>query len=319
MRAVAEQSIAVFERFGDDDGLARAWHHIAWADWVQGRCVAMEDALERSIAHGERAQVRHGRSQLLTDLARAVVFGPRPVTDGIERCSSLLRQADGDVSASAAIEGMLAILEAMDGQFAAARTRWLSCKQRLSEHGLTFAVAVSQIFYAFIELVAGNAAAAEPEIADASLVFEQCGDQGRLSTSAALFSRLLCAQGRYDHAQQYSDLSRRNASDDDVASQVMWRGAHARALVNTGQSPDHAIEFANSAVARAERSDFTALHADALVDRAEVLTCLNRRIDAESDLDQAAALYASKGVRLEVVSAPLAERLPGKGAAPAHH
>lgn len=306
MRAVAERSITVFERFADDDGLSRAWHHIAWANWVQSRCAAMEDALERSMRHAERAHVRHRRSQLLTDFARAAVFGPRHVADGIERCYDLLRRAEGDVAASASIEGMLAILEAMDGQFVAARARWHKSKQRLSEHGFGFAVAVAQMFFAFIELFAGEPAAALPEIADASLQFERSGDKGRLSTSAALYSSLLCALGRYDQAQKYSDLSSITASGDDVVSQVMWRGAHARALVNTGDQHDRAVGLADSAVARAERTDFTTLHAGALTDRAEVLTHLSLAPEASRDLDKAAALYASKGVRLDVVAASLA-------------
>src|SRR5262249_22061372 len=153
--------------------------------------------------------------------------------DGIERCHDLLRQAEGDLAASASIAGMLAILEAMDGQFVAARARWFECKQGLTELGFGFGVAVAQLFYAFIELFAGEPAAAEREIAGASVVFERAGDQGRLSTSAALLARLLCAQGKYDRAQWYTVLSRETASADDVVSQVIWRGAHARALVNT--------------------------------------------------------------------------------------
>jgi DNA-binding SARP family transcriptional activator len=306
MRAVAEQSIMVFERFGDDDGLSRAWHHIAWADWVQSRLAAMEEALERSMRHAERAGVRNRQSQLLTDSARATVFGPRPVPDGIERCHGLLRQAEGDVATSASIEGMLAILEAMDGRVDAARARWRKCKHQLGENGFGFAVAVAQLFYAFIELVAGDAAAAQPELADACAVFERSGDQGRLSTAAALLSSLLCAQARYEEAQRYSDLSRRTASDDDLVSQVIWRGAHARALINTSDESGLALELVSSAVALAERSDFTTLHAGALIDRAEVLARMSLSTDASRDLERAAELYASKGVRLDLVAARLA-------------
>ena len=306
MRDVAERSIAVFERLGDDDGLARAWHHIAWAHWFQLRCAAMEQALERSMRHAELAGVRQRQSQLLTDFARAVVFGPRPVADGIERCHGLLRQAEGDVATSASIEGMLAILEAMDGQFVDARERWHKSKQRLGEHGFGFAVALAQILYAFVELFAGDPAAAEPEIAHACDVFEQAGDQSRLSTAAAMASRLLCAQARYDEAEKYCDLSRRTASDDDVVSQVMWRGADARALVNTCDQYGRAAELADGAVARAERTDFTTLHAGALTDRAEVLTHLGFPTEASHDVAKAEALYAAKGVRVEVADALLA-------------
>ena len=59
-------------------------------------------------------------------------------------------------------------------------------------------------------------------------------------------------------------------------------------------------------MARAELSDFTTLHAGALTDRAEVLRYLGLPTEASRDLDKAAALYASKGVRLDLVAARLA-------------
>ena len=297
MRRVAETAIAVFERAGDHDGLSRAWHHVAWLNWVQSRCAEMESALERASEHADRAGSRRGRSQLLVDRARAAVFGPRAVADGLQQCRSLLAQAEGDVAATASIEAMLAVLQAMDGQAVAARLTWRRSKQCLQDLGLTFAVAVAQMFYAFVELYAGHSPSAEPEVADALAIFERCGDQARVSTAAALLACLLCAQGRWAEARQYSDLSRRTASDDDMVSQIIWRGAYARAIVHAGELAE-SRRIADSAVELALRTDFPMLQAGALGDRAEVLDQLGAPIEAARDRARAVELCARKGIRL---------------------
>lgn len=302
MRAVAEEAIEVFSRAGDDDGLSHAWHHIAWVAWVQCRCGEMEAALERAVTHAERAGTRRGHSQLLSDLARATVMGPRPVEQALERCQGLLAGAEGDIGAGAFIGAMMGVLEAMDGRIDEARVRWRQSKGRLEDIGLSFTVAVVQMFYAFIELASGDPARAEPEVTEACALFERTGDSGRLSSAAALLARLLCAQGRYEEAARYSELSREAASDDDVVSQVVWRGSHARVLAHAGEA-SAAVELADSAWSRIEQTDFLMLQGDALCDRADVLLRLGQRDRVLEDLEQAIGLYERKGLRVAAARA----------------
>ena len=293
---VAERAISVFNRVGDEGGLSRAWLHVAWAHWIQSHCAEMEPALERALQHAERAGERRERPRILSDLARATVVGPRPVGDGIERCRDILRRAEGDVAPTAFTEAMLAVLEAMDGRFGDARDRWHASKQRLTDVGLTFTVAVSQMFYAFIELLAGTPELAEPEVTDACRMFQQTGDQGRLSSASALLARLMYAQGRYEQAERYSRVSEETASSDDVFSQVVWRGTRARLLARAGEQTA-AETLADDSVARAAATDFLMLHGDALSDRADVLTKIKKPDGAARDLARATALYERKGIR----------------------
>jgi tetratricopeptide (TPR) repeat protein len=212
------------------------------------------------------------------------------------RGGQILAQTEGDVAATAFTESMLAVLEAMLGRFDDARNRWWRSKRRLTDLGLTVTVAVVQMYYAYIELLADSAATAEPEVTEACSVFERIGTHGHLSSAAGLAARENYAIGNYDEADRYRQLSEESAAGDDVVSQVLWRGTQAKLLANAGD-PTRAEELAHQAVAMADTTDFLMMRGDALTDRAEVLASLGRHDAAARDLEQAVALYERKGIR----------------------
>ncbi len=306
MLAVAAQTTAVFERLGDEGGLSRAWLHIALVEWIRSDSVAMERALQQALTHAERAGERRDQSRILTDLARTTVVGPRPVRDGIRRCHELLARAEGDVAATAFTEAMLAVLEAMDGQFEGGRARWRRSKRRLAEVGLGVSVAVIQMYYGYIELLAGQPENAEPELVAACLAFDQLGTRGHLSSAAGLAARVHYASGSYEESARYCAMSEAAASDDDAVSQVLWRSTRAKLLARGGAGPS-AQALADEAVRLADGTDFLMMRGDALTDRAEVLAILDRAAQAGTDLESAGALYERKGI---AAAANLARRAP---------
>ena len=293
--AVAKQAIDVFEQVGDQGGLARAWFHTAWAHWIRSRSGEMEPALERALAHAERSGEYRERSRALMYLARCFVYGPRPVKEAIPRCNEILERAAGDVLATAFISAMFSVVEAMDGRFADARARWRGSKQRLAELGLGHTVAVIQMAYGFVELLASCPEMAEPELADACAAFERIGDRGRLSSAAAILARLLYMEGRYDDAHRWSRTAEEAASDDDVEPQVFWRGMRAKILARAGQGR-LAEELSDTAVMLARETDFLLHFGAALSDRAEVMVLLDRPDRAARDLEKAVAVYERKGI-----------------------
>lgn len=302
LQAVAEQAIPVFDRLGDEGGLSRAWLHIALVHWIRSDCAAMEPALELALEHAERAGERRDRSRMLSDLARTNVIGPLPVDEGIRRSHAILARAEGDIAATAFTQAMLAVLEAMDGRFDEARDRWRQSKRRLADVGLNVTVAIIQMYYAFIELLAGTPQNAEADVTEACATFERIGTRGHLSSAAALAARVISAQGRYEDGERYRQMSEETASADDVVSQVLWRGTHAKVLAHSGV-PRLAEELADTAVALAGGTDFLMMRGDALVDRAEVRAVLGRHDMAAHDLEQAAALYERKGIVMAADSA----------------
>lgn len=226
MHAVASDAIRVFERLGEEAGLSRAWLHVALAHWIRSDCARMESALWQALEHAERANERSTRSRILIDLARTTVIGPRPVDEGRQRSWSLLERAKGDIAATAFIEAMIAVLEAMSGRFDRARERWTAAKRRLSGVGLN--VAVIQLYYGFIEFLAGTPERAERELKEACATVDRLRDDGHLSSAAGLAARAMYAQGHYEGCRHYCRVSARAASRDDVVSQVLWRGTDAK-------------------------------------------------------------------------------------------
>jgi DNA-binding SARP family transcriptional activator/tetratricopeptide (TPR) repeat protein len=295
MMSVAEQAVDVFTRVGDKAGTARAWQHVATVHWIRSHGGEMELALERALVHAERAGDPRLRSRILGDLARASVIGPRPVADGIRRCHAILERAGDDIVLLAVTATMLGVLEAMQGEFALARQRWERSKRTLESVGLSITVANLQMYSAFVELLAGTPERALSEVADACALFERVGERGRLSTAAALMARLLYAQGRPKECDEYCAISEHTTSDDDVVSQVLWRGTRAKTLARAGRGRA-ALGLADSAVAMASATDFLMLEGDALSDRAEVFGTLNRPKKAGADRKAASALYERKGI-----------------------
>jgi hypothetical protein len=116
-----------------------------------------------------------------------------------------------------------------------------------------------------------------------------------LSSAAALLARLLYMHEAFEQSEHYCRVSEDAASEDDVFSQVLWRGTRARLLARTGDRVV-AEELVNSSVAQAQQTDFLMLHADALADRAAVLTGMGRTADAARDLEQAIGLYERKQI-----------------------
>jgi DNA-binding SARP family transcriptional activator len=295
MLRVAEEAVQTFERAGDDGGIARAWHHVAMVRWTQSRAAEMEDVLERALAHAERAGDWQMQSRILGYLARAVMTGPRPVTEAIARCAAILQQAGDDVVLIAVAETMLGMLEAMRGNFDDARSYSGGAKRRLEAVGLSVTVAALQMYSGWIELMAETPGRAVPGMRDAYELLERVGDRNRRAMTAAILGRLLFFHGAVPEAERYLKISEEFASSDDVGAQTVWRGTRARLLVTAGDQLS-AKALADSAVDAASPTDDILVRADALVDRAVVLSAMNRDEAAARDLQGATALLESKGI-----------------------
>jgi tetratricopeptide (TPR) repeat protein len=280
----------------------------------------MEAVLELALRHADASGEPGRRSRILRDLARATVIGPRPVQDGIVRCTSILDRAGDDISLVAVAETMLAVLGAMAGDVDAARERYRAAGKPLADVGLTVTAAVLKMYSAFIELLAGTPSLAVPELVEACTVLERVGERRRLATTAALLSRLLFADGRYDDARHFSQISEQTTSADDVVSLVISQGTLGQLEARAGDA-DRAVGLLDGAVGLAAKTDFLILHADALSERASVLALLHRGDDAERDRERAIALYEQKGctaalARARSAQAPAPTREP-VAAAPA--
>jgi len=285
--AVAEEAMPVLQDLGDDFGLSRAWRLVSEAHVIASRWADRATALERALHYAQRAGDRRQQSSIVALLAQALHYGPTPVDIAIARCEQLLGEAEGDRALDAALMSTLGGLNAMRGDFDRARSLWADARNLYEELGLQHRRAARSLVAATIELLAGDAGAAERELRIGYDTLAAMGETYVRATLAAYLAGVLVELGRDDEAIELTRESETNASGDDVVPQVLWRGARARVFARRGDLTV-AVELAHEAVRRAEATDFLDLRAGAFLDLAAVTS------DADAAA-RAAAEYARKG------------------------
>jgi predicted ATPase/class 3 adenylate cyclase len=288
-----ERVIPVFERGDDHRGLCSARRLEAWVHWNEAQAAAAAEAWEQAAAHASRAGDEHARAEILTWIASSLCFGPTPVDEGIRRCEEIRSEVSGQLESEALTLRHLGGLHAMKGHFDLARALLATSNDVLDDLGLTLNAASSQN-EASIEMLAGDAAAAEMSLRSGFEALTQMGDQFFLSTTAAFLARAVFAQDRVEEAEDLAQLSARLAATGDLLTHVLWRGVQARILARRGRLDD-AESLAREAVSLAERTDFLVHHGDALVDLAYILQDSGRIGEAAAAAAAGLHLHEQKG------------------------
>ena len=299
--ATATGALPVFERLGDDTGLAQALWFIALSDWNRCRVGNAEELLDRALVHAERADDRHWRDQIVTMRGLSTVSGPTRAEDALRRCDELLAHTRGARGTEALLTSYSAVLEAMLGRFDAGRQKAARGSAILEDLGRRVTAAGVSYFAARVELLADEPAGAE-EIARSALeMLDALGETVNSAVLATLLAEALCRQGRFEEAVAATETSERTAWPDDLHAQVGWRAARAQAYAGRGE-PERGEELARTAIALLEDADDLDLRGDAFVALGTTLSGADRR----AAYDEAVALYEAKG---NLASAARARRL----------
>src|SRR5262249_56533467 len=123
-----------------------------------------------------------------------------------------------DRTLEAVVSTVSGLLEAMRGNFSDARSLYGESQAILRDLGQTVSLAALQTWSGAVELLAGDAYAAERELRAAFETLEPMGDKANLATIAASLAAALHLQGRDDEADALTALSSELASDDDFTS-----------------------------------------------------------------------------------------------------
>jgi class 3 adenylate cyclase/tetratricopeptide (TPR) repeat protein len=303
------EAIPLFEQAGDQLGLARSWQllslvHLTWARFAEA-----EEAMSRAAEHAALAGNRRLELEALSWLPLFVCIGPTPPREGVRRNLDVLLRAKGDLQVEANVLLSRAVFEAMEGRFTEGRQLALASRAILEDLGLRVWLAGPWAqFRAWVELLAGDFAAAERELRFGAEALESMGESGWLSTVAALLARSLCKQGRYEEAERFVVLSENAAGGDDVYSHVVLRCARAIVRARTGDL-EEGERLARQAVMLSEPADFLLLRGEALMDLAVVLDERGRSDEAAAAVVAALRLYEEKG---SVVSAERARARLGQ-------
>jgi class 3 adenylate cyclase/tetratricopeptide (TPR) repeat protein len=303
IRRGAERSIAVFEELEDHAYLSKAWRLVGGTHLMQCRAAETEEAMARALLHAGRADDESEQSESLRWLVRALLLGPTPVEDCLERCRAVLSLASGSPLAEAGPLVVLGCLEGMSGRFRDARAHVACSRAVLGDFGLRFRVAQTAFVGGRVELLASDAAAAEREFrAGYDLLHELRERSSYLPIFTAFLGLAVERQGRTEEALRLAAESERYAAPDELGPRVLWTRVRARAT--------HDAALAREAVALSENSDFLWDRADALVDLAELTP---RQGERRSALERALELYeakgvvpAAEGVRVQLDAAPRA-------------
>jgi tetratricopeptide (TPR) repeat protein len=266
-----------------------------------GEIGACEAALDRALAAARRARDRRRANAVLAGAPLAALWGPSPVTRASGRCLDVvrvLRITQGAPAVEAVALSCQAVLEALRGRTDAGRRMIASARHMVEELGITHRLLEVDVFAGLIELLEGDAPAAERCLRAA---YEGLRDQGLAidaARAAALLGRALLAQGRGEEAETAS-LDSEALAGDDLKAAIAWRGVRAEAMARRGEH-GAAVGLARAGVVLAAATDALLDHADARQALASVLRAAGQSGEADAEERRAVELWQAKGATLLV-------------------
>ena len=293
LRPIAERAIEIFESAGDQVGLARAWHMVAWHHITLCQYGEADRARDKALAHAAVAGDRALRLEGLGILS-STVWGPLSVTEGLAHCEEVLASAGDNRALRADVMAHQASLVAMRGEFDQARTLYAEGKAIIDELGRPTASAFAVQEGWYIEMLAGDYRQAERLTrVDYERLLES-DSRALIDITRDMLALAICAQDRFDEADAIAQESERKAlHPEDVNGQNVWRRVRARALSARGQHAD-AARFAREAEGFFAKSDALNDHGECLLDLAGVLGRAGEIEEAASAAGKALSLYERK-------------------------
>lgn len=288
----ARRTLPVFERAGDDLGITRAWLRIGVVEQSRGRHASAASAFGRALERTARLDAELEHATVLGALATSLWRGPRPATEAITRCRTLLAEhAAGRRAVRAALICPLAMLVGMTGEHDEAAALLADAEHIVGDLGNAHALAVLPIFAAAASSLAGDLTAAEAWLRRAHAACLAIRDPQLAETASRDLARVRLRQGGDDEAAELAAVP----VPDDVPAAVAERsGVLARVFARRGDG-DQARRLSSLALAAARRTDSPVTQATACLDAAVVLAVLGDQGEARSLARRAARSFGGKG------------------------
>ena len=285
---VVERALPVFEAAGDDLALYLAYAGRAAVADFGGRADAALEAYERAFAHARLAG--HEPSSTVAALAWSRFAGTTPVSDLLAWLDQIERGAGPDQFLRAYRGWSLAKL----GRFDEARAIIAQARAEQAERGGgTLLANLTAFESAWVELLAGDPAAAAEFAAEGYRLHEELGEETFLSAAGATLAQALYALDRLDEADAWARRAAAAASTD-VWGQMHWRQVQAKLLACRGEHAE-AKRLAQEAVTMGDDTDLLDQQAEAYADLAEVLVLGGEPDQAAAALGEALHRFERKG------------------------
>jgi len=305
--------LATLERLGDDEGLASAWrltgNFLSW----QGRNADAEAVWARAFEYASRAGDAIPRGDLLLWPAWTAWYGPLPVEAGLRRCQELVERADGDRQVEAIAIIVAGILRGMQGEFEEARAAIAEGRAILEQLGSLHWTGTGMTA-ADLELMAGDAHAAEELARPAYEQLREHSTTGDVASALGFLAQAVVAQGRDEEALRLADEVAGISAGDDFDPHARHRLVRAIVLARRGEH-ERGRQEARDALALVEPTDCLLLRIQVVFALAEVERAAGDRNAEAAALEEVVRLAELKG---DLVAGEQARtRLDTLGAAPA--
>jgi tetratricopeptide (TPR) repeat protein len=289
-----QELIPQLEVADDQLALARAYRLIAEVHWDDHDYADTEKALEKALEHARKTGQQQEVATVLSFLAASTFYGPTHVHQAIKRLEQIIDLSEGSPTVAANCLLRIGGLAAMQRQFDQARLLVAKSRGIYQELGLATREAAGSQETGLIELLAGDAVAAEAEFRSGYDALVSMGQEGFAGTNAAWLALALHLQGRYDEAEHYARHSERAAEDQDMLKPE-WAPTLARILAHKGDLAG-AETLARETIAIAEKTDDVLARGDAATALAEVLMLAGRGAEAVPLVEHAIKVYEAKGI-----------------------
>jgi class 3 adenylate cyclase len=223
-----EAAVAEAERLGDETILAEGLWRLAVLNIWLGDNAKGEQLLRSSLEHGESLEALHW-------IGLVLLWGATPVDEALEECRRLARSRELSQSAVTELLVVQGALLALKGELEQGRDMAAGGRRMLLELGQKVSYAATAQPVAIIELLAGDAPAAERLLREAGEILEAAGERGYLSSVSGLLALTLARQERFADAESFADKSRRIGAEDDLITQIYWRAAKTQVVAARGE------------------------------------------------------------------------------------
>jgi tetratricopeptide (TPR) repeat protein len=293
LRQIADECYAIFERLGDDRGLAQAWRLRGAASWGEGKVAGDEIALTRALEFARRAGSHWEETSIVEDRSIDIYWGPTPVAEAIRWCNDILARAPDDRAIEMGIDHALAHMHARLGDFDLARSLAARCVEIAAESGQRSSAASLTEVVADVETLAGDHEAAARAGAVGCDWFIANGQPHGVLEALLALSQVAAGQ------PVDADRLARMASTKSGATRALLDTALAATHLRAG-ALEEAERDARSSIEFFATTDFLTFHANSAVILGDILRAAGRGDEAVVAFQLARDLYEQKGSRVSV-------------------
>ena len=292
--AAAAAAAASFANLGDHRGEAQAWRLLFFARYSRCRMAAAQEAIEHALRHALLADdPDHVRDRMR--LLDALTFGPMPTSRALAQAEQTRAAVDGNRWGEANLAARTARLLAIRGDYERARDAMSHAVGYYEDVGALVkrAMDIAEGLGWYVEGMRGEWQRAAGELRRGFELLQSVGAAAFAATVNAYEAHAAYALGHDSEAEELAKRSAAAAAEDDIGTQVLWRGAWAKARARAGDVPA-AEPVAREATALALTTDVLELQAGALLDLGEVEAIAGRPVDARAAITDALRLYEVK-------------------------